>query len=103
LNQALQLADAGLLHRVVGSKLAERFERATDFCASHNSSSSFELRKNLVGVSHPVGILDQLGRSVINSGADADEADSQPGSRRFDFVACQQELRMAHLSPIYQS
>jgi len=50
-----------------------------------------------------VGILDQLGRSVINSGADADEADSQPGSRRVDFVACQQELRMAHLSPIYQS
>jgi hypothetical protein len=108
-----------LLAWVVGGNLADRFELAAGFgqaggvrdqiglLVRHEESAQFgfgrgdtcrggfELREDVVSVSHPTGILHQFRRSAIDRRTDADQTDGQPGSRGFDFVACEQLLRMA--------
>ena len=118
-NQALQLVDAGLLAGVVGGQLPDRFEPVAGLgqaCGVRNQigllvrheepaqlcfglgdacRGGFELREDVVGVSHPAGILHQFRRSAINRRTGSDQADGQPGRRGFDFVACERTLRIA--------
>src|ERR1022692_4655136 len=101
----LQLVDAGLLAGVVGSQLPDRFEPVAGlgqacgvrdqigllvrheepaqlcFGLGDACRGGFELREDVVGVSHPAGILHQFRRSAIDRRTDADQADGQPGSR----------------------